>query len=145
MPSKEQVAAWRTHPNANGPAAMLLAIHDQFRAAANRLLELREVRSIARVFIPLANTLHHHHHAEEEMLFPLVERRTGVAPSRLQSDHDDMTAAIGDVEDTLAAGGEPLVAAVIRFHDILMPHLDREEELVVPLLLELRHSDLWPE
>jgi iron-sulfur cluster repair protein YtfE (RIC family) len=138
---------WRAHPNSSGPAAMLLGIHDQFRAAAAQLMRFvaqTNAPAIERLFAQLANVLHHHHHAEEDMLFPLVHRRTGTAPAQLQIDHDEMTAAISAVEraieTTLGVGD-----AIATFHDILLAHLDREEALVMPVLLEVPPHELWAE
>jgi DUF438 domain-containing protein len=140
--------AWRTHPNADGPAGMLLEIHDQFRAVSARLLALADVHGVAtlaRMFVPLAETLHHHHHAEEAMMFPLIQRRTGTAPEQLVTDHDEMTAAITRVEAALRAraDAETVKSAFASFHAILIAHLDREEALAVPVLLEMMPHDAW--
>ena len=54
-----------------------------------------------------------------------------------------MAAAIDDVERVLRARTGELVAAVRRFHDILIAHLDREEELVVPVFLALTPREAW--
>ena len=48
---------------------------------------------------------------------------------------------IEDVERALRTGG--LAAAVRRFHDILIAHLDREEELVMPVVLALAPREAW--
>jgi hemerythrin-like domain-containing protein len=145
--SASTTAGWRSHPNAAGPASLLLSIHDQFRAASARLLVLveRDVAAIARVFIPLADTLRHHHHAEEAMLFPLVLGRTGVAPAQLVDDHGRLTAAIVELETSLAHGAdrERTRSAVASFHEILIAHLDREESLVIPVLLEMTPHEAW--
>jgi iron-sulfur cluster repair protein YtfE (RIC family) len=128
----------------DGPAALLLAIHGQFRAASARLVELadREVAIIARIFVPLAQTLHHHHHAEEAMLFPLVERRTGTAPSRLVDDHGELTVAITAVETALRARAN-VPAAIAAFDRVLVEHLDREEALVLPVLRAMSPAEAW--
>lgn len=142
-------AAWTQHPNFAGPASTLLAIHDQFRVASERLLLLvdreADLAWVARAFMPLAQTLHHHHHAEEEMLFPVVHRRTGTAPERLVSDHEELMSAITAAEESLSAGAdEPRAkAAVARFDEVLVAHLDREESLVIPVLLEMTPNEAW--
>ena len=148
MGSPKQTAMWREHPNAAGPALMLLSIHDQFRAASNHLVHLvaddQGLAAIWRVFSRLAQVLHNHHHAEEAMVFPLIRRRTGVAPEQLQADHDELTAAIEAVETSLGAEGSARVGeAITRFHEILVAHLDREEELVIPVFLQLQPHELW--
>ena len=75
-------------------------------------------------------------------MFPFVARRTGVEPAQLQVDHDEMTAAIEAAEAALVAR-EGVAEAVTRFHDILIAHLDREEELVVPVFLALAPGAAW--
>lgn len=159
--------AWRAHPHFAGPASTLLMIHDQFRVASDRLRFMVEKAMsgqepdadlgwLARVFLPLGQTLHHHHHAEEEMLFPLIGERTGTPPERLEQDHVALTAAIDAVSKSLVPGGDreaafsfrgrgslPLPAAVNTFHRVLITHLDREEALVVPVLLEVPPHEAW--
>ncbi len=130
-------ADWTRHPNIGGPAWMLLGIHDQFRRAAEYLLTLEHGEQIARAFAPLGRALHHHHHAEELMLFPFVEQSTGIAPRRLVSDHEELTAAITAVEASYTK------EAVARFERVLREHLDREELLVVPVLLAVPPGDAW--
>jgi hypothetical protein len=146
----ENRAKWLAHPHAAGPAGTLLSIHDQFHAAAERLAFLlaREIGPdlgwVARAFRPLAQTLHHHHHAEEAMLFPLIERRTDVAPARLVSDHEELTRAIDEVEQSLAGTDKArATAAVATFAEVLVTHLDREEELVIPVLLSMPPAEAW--
>jgi 8-oxo-dGTP pyrophosphatase MutT (NUDIX family) len=128
---RKHLPAWRAHANAGGPASMLLAIHDQFRRAAEYIATLEDPKSIARAFRPLGTVLHHHHHAEEVMLFPLVEQRTKVEPERLVRDHAALTTAIASVNDT------PSKETIARFATVLCNHLDREELEVMPVLLEL--------
>ncbi len=144
-------ATWRAHPSFSGPASTLLHIHHQFRVAAERLrfLANREAAPdlswLLRAFGPLAETLHHHHHAEEAMLFPLVERQTGVLPEKLIDDHGDLTAAIEEVGTSLGEGRdvERALTAISRFDHVLTTHLDREERLVVPVLLALSPREAW--
>jgi hypothetical protein len=141
---------WLAHPHAAGPAGTLLSIHDQFHEAAGRLAFLlaREIGPdlgfVARAFRPLAQTLHHHHHAEETMLFPLIERQTTIAPAQLISDHEELTRAIDEVEASLAGTDKPrATAAVATFAAVLVTHLDREEELVIPVLLSMTPAEAW--
>jgi 8-oxo-dGTP pyrophosphatase MutT (NUDIX family) len=142
-------ARWKKHPHINGLASTLLGFHDQFRVASERLLLLVEREPdlgwVARAFMPLAQTLHHHHHAEEVMLFPVVHELTGTEPERLVSDHETLMSAIADVEESLRAGAdrEHAKAAVVRFDEVLVAHLDREESLVIPLLLAMTPAEAW--
>jgi 8-oxo-dGTP pyrophosphatase MutT (NUDIX family) len=143
MLRRQNHARWRRHPNVAGPAGTLLAIHDSFRAASRRLLELvakgEDLRRIARVFAPLAETLHHHHHAEEAMLFPLL----GGVP-RLVEDHGALTRAIAELEVALAGGDAPSAKiAAHEFDRVLIAHLDREEEVAIVLLLSMTPGEAW--
>jgi Hemerythrin HHE cation binding domain len=142
-------ATWNRHPNIAGPASTLLAIHDQFRAASRRIASVidREPPDLGwarRAFGSLGMTLHHHHHAEEVMLFPLVLERTGSAPERLVADHEVLKDAIAAVEVSLRKG-EPIAAraAIGSFDEVLVAHLDREEALVVPVLLGMTALEAW--
>ena len=142
-------ADWRAHRHIAGPAGTLLAIHGQFRAASERvaLLVAREsdLGWVGRAFSQLSQTLHHHHHAEEALLFPFMERRTGTAPERLVDDHRELTRAIEAVEVALTTHADRARAidAVSVFAEVLATHLDREESLVIPVLLELSPADGW--
>jgi len=143
---------WRDNPNFAGPASTLLGIHGQFRAAADRLLLFLERKDddeielgfVARAYVPLATTLHHHHHAEEMMLFPMIAKKTGTAPARLEADHKELTDAIAHLETALRGTDRPAaITSAKAFHRILNDHLDREEELVVPVLLTMTPNEAW--
>jgi ADP-ribose pyrophosphatase YjhB (NUDIX family) len=112
--------AWEADPRMRRSqhAPMLLAIHDQFRAASRR------IATDPRIFVPLAEVLHHHHHAEEVMLFPSLD-----TAARLEEGHRELTAAIATAED------EPTPENLARFSAVLEAHLDREELQVIPVLL----------
>lgn len=120
MVNRRRRLAWEADPRLprSEKASMLLAIHDQFRAAASRL------ETSPAFFTPLAQVLHHHHYAEEEMLFPLLD-----APARLEEGHRELTAAIS------AADRDRTPANLARFVAVLEAHLDREELQVIPVLL----------
>jgi hypothetical protein len=111
---------WQADPRLSRSehGSMLLAIHDQFRMAARRVV------AEPRFFAPLAAVLHHHHHAEEVMLFPSLD-----SAARLEADHRELTAAID------AAENEPTPQNLARFAAVLEAHLDREELQVIPVLL----------
>ena len=113
--------AWESDPRMRRSqhAPMLLAIHDQFRAASRR------IETDPRIFVPLAEVLHHHHHAEEVMLFPQLD-----TAAKLEADHVELTAAIAAAEE------DPTRETLARFSAVLEAHLDREELQVVPVLLE---------
>jgi hemerythrin-like domain-containing protein len=142
-------SAWEEHPNIDGPAGTLLAVHDQFRNAAKQMgafisREPADLAFLRRAFAPFAQTLHHHHHAEEAMLFPMVKKRTKTEPTQLVDDHQELTRAIDAVQAALSAGDRAKAPAAIKaFDEILVAHLDREEALVIPVLLEMTAAEAW--
>ena len=93
--------------------------------------------------------LEEHHLVEDHHYFPLfraAEPRLVAGFELLERDHDQIHAAIaGLVEHAgpLLTGAAPDPAGLARFHDahlahgrLLLRHLDDEEDLVIPLLLE---------
>jgi hemerythrin-like domain-containing protein len=90
--------------------------------------------------------LHHHHHAEEALLFPMVLRQTGVAPEELVTDHEELTAAIAEVQASFVTGRnrERAMRAVASFDEMLVAHLAREESLVVPSCSSFPPSEPGP-
>jgi len=139
---------WERHPNIHGLAGMLLSIHDGFRSAAKRIREQlsgdEALTHIRRGFQPLASTLHHHHRIEEAVLFPMVARTTGQAPTELVDEHLVLMHAITRVEQSLLEEDRSLVQqAVAEFDARLRDHLEREETLMIPFLLETNQSELF--
>lgn len=99
-------AAWRRDPRLSSDAQRLLLAHDQLRAASSRLRAPEvELDEIARRFRPLAE--------------------------QLLRDHEGLEAAIDDVFAALRSG-KNAAAALARFDDVLVDHLDREEARAIP-------------
>lgn len=128
--------SWSQHPRFHlSPAALLLSIHDSFREAMARLAVMHgAVRPM--LFQRVATSLHHHHHAEEALLFPEVKRVSGVLPAELEADHEVLNIAL---RETGASFGTRQDADIEPLREILLGHLDREEALVIPVMLE--HED----
>jgi hypothetical protein len=134
---------WERHPNARGPAGMMLRIHDGFRRASEALVAeadrpTPDRRWIRLVFGELASVLHHHHHAEEVLLFPrLVD--AGFPSGDLSADHQTLLAALEAVDEALKSDADP--SAPLRELDALLrAHLAVEEAVSIPYLLE--HPEL---
>ena len=90
------------------------------------------------------NMLHHHHEAEDELLYPkMIERapEQAVMIEEVEKQHKDVTATIETASAACAAWrarpsaetGEALAAALEGLNATLQPHLDDEEEKIVPL------------
>jgi hemerythrin-like domain-containing protein len=128
-------------------------IHQTFRNAFSesaRLVRATPTPSSERVkflseHIEFAvNMLHVHHEGEDELLYPLLAER---APDqadmvrRIEAQHKDVTGAIDAVTDarkgwSTAPSVETaatLAARLEALNDVLQPHLDDEEQQIVPL------------
>jgi len=128
-------------------------VHRTFRKAseeAARLVRAAPVPSPARVTF-LADhidfgimMLHVHHEGEDELLYPkLIERVPDQAPMTEQVDHEHQTikTALDATSAACAAWrqrpstetGEALAASLDHLDEVVQPHLDDEEQKVVPL------------
>jgi hypothetical protein len=92
-----------------------------------------------------------HHRAEDDGLYPLVRRREPAAAALLDAmhaDHETIAAAIGEVEgaaDAVSAGGDHdrLVVALDDLATVLLPHLRREEDEMMPVVSSVVTEAEW--
>jgi len=88
--------------------------------------------------------LHHHHESEDSLLYPLLIKRApeqAAMTEEVEQQHTAVTSAIDAVSAASAAWrghasaetGEELAASLDRLNTTLQPHLDDEEQKVVPL------------
>lgn len=163
--------SWRRHRNLGALGSFWLERHQMFRdlarALANGAVELREGRLDATSFQPwftprmgfFLEQLHHHHLIEDQSYFPAfmtAEPRLARGFEVLEADHGTIHAAILDLADagnallrslTTPTSDQPaasarLALALPSFLDRLKRHLDDEEDLVIPLLLDRGEPDL---
>src|SRR5215475_9939662 len=98
--------------------------------------------------------LHHHHEGEDELLYPkLIERvpEQAVMTEQVEKEHLLIKAALEDASAACAAWrqppspetGESLAAALEHLNAVAKPHLDDEEEKVVPLASAPRPQREW--
>jgi len=143
---------WKTHPRFPSQT-LLLGSHENFRNVSEVLVEeaaagsfVRPVGSLYRRWIAAMRS---HEAYEEGKLYPYLERRwkTSLESAEeghqaLHSAHDDVLAALEEAraEDNLRSG-EALHAALVRHDEVLRDHLTLEEDLVIPLLLELSPAE----
>ena len=137
-------------------SVLLLGAHRAMRADAHRLATalsdlpdgtLEDALALGRAFAELMKLIHDHHWAEDDVIYPfLIERVHGFEhdAGRLEHDHIELDAAMAG----LGAGLRMLAhqrTATLRydihryliddaaaFNNILVSHLDREEDLVIP-------------
>ncbi len=98
--------------------------------------------------------LHVHHEGEDELLYPkLIERVPEQAPMTEQVDHehqliktalDAASAACATWRQRPSAGtGEALAAALGHLNSVVQPHLDDEEQKIVPLAAVTLTQQEW--
>jgi hypothetical protein len=156
---------WTGHANLGEMATFWLSRHAMFRELGTMLDEAAtrfregdiEARPFAGFFAPrlqfFLQQLHLHHHVEDDHYFPIFRRADARLVSgfdMLDSDHDALAASI---EDSVAAANRFLRALGSAPADLapaaegyaqsggvllrgLMRHLDDEEDLIVPLILD---------
>ena len=158
-------ASWAAHPNLGELARFWLQRHQMFRrldevlrtgseAALSRPVEPAEIKPwLARHLQTFLWQLEEHHQVEDLHYFPVfrrVEPRLAAGFELLEGDHRALHTALGGLVEVgnrvLAHEGAelpPFRTELARFRDAeldlgraLLRHLDDEEDLVVPLLLE---------
>jgi Hemerythrin HHE cation binding domain len=98
--------------------------------------------------------LHSHHQDEDELLYPkLIERAPEQAPMTEQVEHEHQVIATA-LDAAMAAcatwrqrpsaeTGEALAAALDHLNEVVQPHLDDEEQKVVPLAAVTLTQQEW--
>jgi hemerythrin-like domain-containing protein len=100
--------------------------------------------------------LHHHHEGEDELLYPrLIERVPEQASMTEQVEHEHVLikTALGSASAGCAAWrarpsaetGEALAAALGHLNTVVQPHLDDEEQKIVPLAAVTFTQQEWDE
>ncbi|MGE3361007.1 MAG: hemerythrin domain-containing protein [Acidimicrobiia bacterium] len=113
--------------------------------------DARQRRAIARHLAWVMRFLEAHHRSEDDGLYPVVlERRPDAASllAEMAADHHAVAAAIAAV-DAAAAGTAtsdevlPLIGAIDRLSEVLLPHLAREEDEVMPIVTACLTHGEW--
>ena len=161
---------WERHPNLGATAAFWLERHGMFRALGAGLADaaaaFREERVPAATFLPwfgprfgfFLRELHGHHHVEDHHYFPLfraADPRLSRGFDLLDADHGAidgliraLDAAGGALGRAAAAEGDAararadLAGRIDAALPALARHLDDEEDLVIPLILERTEGGL---
>jgi hypothetical protein len=91
--------------------------------------------------------LHHHHTGEDELLWPLLLARVDLDADRvlrMERQHEAISSTLDDIDRLLpawestatAADRDALAAALTRHHEVLVLHLDEEEQGILGLIEE---------
>lgn len=162
---------WRRHENVHGMAMMWLQRHDMFRelggilsgAISDYREGLSDARQFASFFAPRLNFflghLDGHHNVEDQHYFPLfarVESRLKRGFDILDADHhmihdslernaltaNDFLRALDGDEDTRRFAADVYANENERLVAMLARHLDDEEDLIIPLILDRGDREL---
>jgi hypothetical protein len=98
--------------------------------------------------------LHVHHSGEDELLWPLLAERAalkGELVAGMQSQHEALATHLATVRTVLARWettaehgvGAELIAALRPLHELLVAHLDEEEQRILPLVTDWITADEW--
>ena len=144
---------WQDHPN-YPQQLLLLGAHQRFRVTGQMLIDrahhAHRRASTLNSFSWWKSAMSRHEHYEEAKLYPFLEHRWGLDCAALEAGHEALAKA--DARVRAADSTDMLVAALTDHQAILTKHLDAEERLVIPALLELdraefdiytRHSLSW--
>lgn len=113
--------------------------------AARVTADSRRAALIEDQIVLVTETLHHHHTVEDEEMWPKLRARAPhavVELDKLEAEHEDVDPLIERAADTTLTLAER-EDALQQLHDLLNAHLDREESVAVPLILEHLTRDEW--
>ncbi len=163
--------SWRSHTKLGEHAKFWLSIHRHFRIMGAHLISTSEDYREGRVTVEefrsnmaprlqqFLGTLDHHHRIEDNVFFPnfmAAEKRLVKGIELLEEDHHVIDAEVHHMidvanallqtgpkdSDGLKRNSADFAESGIRIVKLLGRHLDDEEEIVVPLLLDRGEIEL---
>jgi hemerythrin-like domain-containing protein len=150
----------RSEPLAPADTTMMRIVHDALRRDLHRAQVAFEASpppppeqqlAIARHLAWMMSFLRAHHHSEDVGLYPLVRERAPAAVElldQMDADHRAVAEAIADVEaatsSPVALGSETrVIAALASLSNVLLPHLEREESEMMPVVSTVVTDAEW--
>lgn len=131
---------WRKHKNFNNSLAGFLVdgIHEPFREDFHDIVERSTAATInVDLFTHLNSSLHHHHCYENSSIFPDLRRSDKRVAEELDIMEKDYAGLVA-LERKIVTGDDRL--ALLEFIASLNDHLNRNEILIIPLLMRDEHS-----
>jgi hemerythrin superfamily protein len=131
---------------------LLVGSHDNFRRLSRELVD-RAAEGAAedsqawrqRVllwFLMWQRAMGGHESYEEGKLYPYLARRYGTTLAELVDDHHQLHGLRDEVVEALDGGtNHEALDALVRYDAVLCDHLEREENRVIPMLLELEPEE----
>jgi hemerythrin-like domain-containing protein len=139
----------------------IIVVHGAMRRDADRLpralqavTTTADARALERWFAKYAREIEHHHLREDEVVWPmLLEREPSFAGPLevLDGDHHALDAAMAHTVDAFATLADDVtsrgatVASAEALRQLLHDHLDREEDVMFPLMDRVFTSDSFHE
>lgn len=153
----------RKNPAAPADTRMMNIVHQALRRDLDRATTALDAvpppgddqrAALAEQLAWMMDFLRAHHESEDESLYPVVRERRPEAAAVLDEmdrDHQHIAARIDAVETAAAAygrGGEPdarteLLATIRDLRELLLPHLQREEDEAMPLVSDALTEAEW--
>jgi hemerythrin-like domain-containing protein len=151
-------------PDLDGPAdtRMMGIVHSALRRDLVRTRMVLEEEApldparrtaLADHVVWMMHVLHTHHHGEDIGLYPMVLRNNpGAAPllAAMDADHaridpaiTALEAAAGALRADAAAAYAGVLAALTDLEAVLLPHLEREEQVMMPVVAECVTEREW--
>ncbi|HET9899723.1 MAG TPA: hemerythrin domain-containing protein, partial [Actinomycetes bacterium] len=135
---------------------VLIAMHKAMRADSERLIAAVDVlpsgdtahaAALGRAFAAIVGLIHEHHWTEDDVMYPFLLERVSTFEGdaiRLENDHVELDAAMARINARFRLLGHQLSVRLwqdtrshlldeaVVFNRVLVDHLDREEDVVVP-------------
>lgn len=144
---------WLAHPHFPSQV-LLLGSHENFRRLNRHLIDEAEqpgssLDPLRQLYTRWISAMRSHEGYEERKLYPYLARRWGVSFDAAtaghralhDADHVVLDAFVAASRDATAAARAAVVAALTHHDLVLGAHLELEEDLVIPLLLELSPAE----
>ncbi len=148
-----------TDPNAPADANMMRIVHDALRRDLRRARmaltnepspDDRQVAAIAEHLVWMMTFIEAHHRSEDAGLYPVVRERDPSATALLDDmarDHEAVSFAIRHLAKAAGGAGREergsIVSAIDDLSEVLLPHLEREEHEVMPVLSQVISNAEW--
>jgi iron-sulfur cluster repair protein YtfE (RIC family) len=143
--------AWTLHPH-YPDHVLLVGSHQNFKRISTILVERASTLTAPaeaqwrdetkRLFQWWQSGMRSHEHYEETKLYPYLEARYCMSLGPLVSDHGELDDGRSAVTNALTEPAHlPIQDALRSFHEVLVGHLQHEEDLVMPMLLELNRTE----
>ncbi|MGH1341659.1 MAG: hemerythrin domain-containing protein [Nannocystales bacterium] len=133
---------WESHKN-YPHQVLLLGSHENFRRISSLLVHRAqhsgEVSGIESLYRRWKSAMRGHEYYEEHKLYPYLAERWGVSFRDAEAGHEALRERDRDVHSAFrdTTSSTALTDAMHGHHNVLIEHLQYEEDLVIPLLLEL--------